>query len=276
MVATTVSLSDLSFSKIEVKMDMTEIYKMMDEFAERSRGKTCAEIIDEMMYNFFSLPTKQELDAFVKEVQEKYVFRQLFGYVVVDENNRPIWKVPPEKIAEFDRMRQYLLYLKYHGLMARDLFKKLEDNGISIFKCIIEKLRSDPFFVDHIDFIEIAVSEHTQKHFLASILIVGLWIEGILRTALNKMGINSTRQLPDGTVEEKTLGAIFYGIPETKKVLGEELYDYLRVLLIRKDGENLRNRLAHSLMVLADFDESLSALLFLVLLHISQKTSTIT
>lgn len=276
MTATTINLSNLSFSKIEVKKDMTKIYEMMDDFVKRYRGKTCAEIIDGMMNVFFSLPTKQDLDAFVKEVQTKYVFRQMFGYVIVDDKNKPIWKVPPEKIAEFDRMRQYLLFLKFHGLIARDLFNKLNGKGIPIFKCIIKKLRSDPFFVDQIDFIEIAVSEHEMKHFVASILIAGLRIEGIIRSVLNKMGIDTTRHLPDGTVEEKTLGAIFYGIPKTKQVLGEELYDYLRVLLIRKEGENLRNRLAHSLMELSDFDESLSALLFVVFLHINRKTSTIT
>ena len=119
--------------------------------------------------------------------------------------------------------------------------------------------------------INVAISEHINKHFIGSILILGLQIEGIIRSILSNQNVNTTITHSNGTIEEKSLGRLL-GSRRTKKILSEDLVEYLDVLLIRKEGANLRNRLAHALTRFEEYTEDLSSLLILTLLYIDNRT----
>lgn len=267
-----IPLSNLSFTEVKVRADVTEIYEKIDKFAEESKGKDCKEVLD-IVLGILELPVEKDVEAFVKKLGAKSVFSGLLNTIIVDEANNPIVIIPPEKKAEYDKTFRYLLYLKYYSLLSKDVFNKLKENGFPIFRCILQRLKSNPLLTEHFPFIERGVLEHIEGHFMASILILGLRIEGILRSILKKHGIDTLRVFNDGTVEEKTLGRLF-GINELQKIIGSDLYQYLHVLLIKKEGENIRNGLAHSLIRYDDFNEELSSLLILTLLFMDQNIAT--
>jgi len=269
-----ISLSDLSFFKIEIPIDMTKVYEKIDKFVEEHKEKGCIEVLNGIL-SFLKVPEEQEVEDFVVEMGEKYVFSQLIEVIVVDEANRPIFKVPRERRQEFDKMRHYLLYLKFYSLLSIDIFNKLKESGFPVFKCILSKLNSNPFLKEDMPFIEKGIWEHTNGHFMASILILGLRIEGVLRSILKRQRINTLRKVRDGTVEEISLGRIFK-MRQLRRILGNGLYHYLRVLLIIKEGENIRNRLAHSMAEYNEFNPELSSLLLLALLFIDQRIETMT
>jgi len=86
---------------------------------------------------------------------------------------------------------------------------------------------------------------------------------------LKRHGVNTLKKKEDGTVEEKTLGGIFK-IRQLREIISNDLYQYLRVLLIKKEGENIRNGLAHSLIDYNEFNEGLSSLFILALLFMDK------
>jgi len=268
-----ISLSNLSFTEVKVKTDVTEIYKKIDKFAEESKGKDCREVLDSVV-KILRMPVEQDVEAFVEKLGEKSVFSGLVNTIIVDEANNPIVVIPPEKKKEYDKTFRYLLYLKYYSLLSKDVFNKLKENGFPIFRCILDRLKANPLLAEHFPFIEAGILEHIEGHFMASILILGLRIEGILRSILKKHNIDTLRVFKNGTVEEKTLGRLF-GIKKLQKIIGNDLYQYLHVLLIKKEGQNIRNGLAHSLIRYDEFNEELSSLLILTLLFMDQKITTI-
>lgn len=273
IMAQRIDIGNFTFKKIEASFDVTHLYSQIDIFIEKSQRQSCDQIITDII-NILKPPTETELNFYVRSL-DKLVSRKIFPIVVVDEENNPIYVVSTEDRDEFDKRRQIFLYIKTHALLSKDIFEKLESIGISIYECILEIMTSIPIFINHLPFIETALEEHKLSHFMASILILGLRIEEILRSMLKCIGVDTLRTLPDGTVEEKSLGRIFYSIPETKKILDTDLYNYLLVLLIRKEGENLRNRLAHSLTGYKEFNKELSSLLIFTLLLLIDRVKNI-
>ena len=214
------------------------------------------------------------LNDYVKSFED-LVSRKLFIKIIVDDKNNPILRVLPENRDSFDKMYHTFQHIKIQSILINDIFNKLNENKIDIYSCIIKTLNEIPFFSKHIPFIETSIMEHIQNHLVASITILGLRIEDIIRDLLKSQKVDTLKTFPEGTVEEKSLGALFYNEPRTKVILGDDLYNYLLVLLIIKEGENIRNRLAHSLMSYEEYRKELSSLLIFVILLLIDKVMEI-
>jgi len=268
-----ISINDLTFKTLEVKIDVTPLYKVIDDFIAKSKSMNCLEIISEIL-SILKIPTEKDLEDYVRGLDD-LVFRKLVTRIIVDEENNPIYRVLPENIDSFDKMRQTFLYIKTHSILINYIFDKLYNNGVDIYSCIVETLNKIPFFSKHVPFIDISITEHKQDHLVGSITILGLRIEDIIRDLLKNQGVDTLKTLPKGTVEEKSLGTLFYNEPKLKDILGDDLYNYLLVLLIRKEGENIRNILAHSLMSFEEYRKELSSLLIFVILLLMDKVMKI-
>lgn len=269
-----ISINDLTFKTLEAKFDVTPLYKEIDNFILRSKSMNCLEIISKIL-STLKIPTKKNLEDYVKGLED-LVSRKLFTRIIVDENNNPIYRVLPENRDSYDKMYYTFLCIKTHSILINYIFDELIKNNIDIYSCIINTLNKIPFFSEQIPFIETSIMEHKQNHFVASITILGLRIEDIIRDLLKSQKVDTLKTLPEGTVEEKSLSDLFYNERRTKGILSDDLYNYLLVLLIRKEGENIRNTLAHSLMSYEEYKKELSSLLiFVILLLIDKVMETI-
>lgn len=100
-----------------------------------------------------------------------------------------------------------------------------------------------------------------------------LKFEGVLRDLLRITAVPTFRQKPDRkgrtTTEEKDVGALLYD-ENVGSLFDENELFFFRFLLVEKSGYNLRARIAHSLMLAADYHLDYMHLMVLALLKLAK------
>ena len=84
-----ISINDLTFKTLEVKIDVTPLYKVIDDFIAKSKSMNCLEIISEIL-SILKIPTEKDLEDYVRGLDD-LVFRKLVTRIIVDEEtlNQP-------------------------------------------------------------------------------------------------------------------------------------------------------------------------------------------
>ncbi len=125
---------------------------------------------------------------------------------------------------------------KEKGLSAQTLIDYFEEWGLM-----------DP---ENLSIIEIGLERYFAKDYVSAIYILTPQFESSFRRLLLKGGIDVTSFInKKGRFKEKTLGDLLSNEnEEVKKVFGENLVTYIKVVMTEPTGLNLRNNVAHGLL----------------------------
>jgi len=126
----------------------------------------------------------------------------------------------------------------------------------------------DVYDGDKLDLIKKGLSEYFKGDYVSAIHILIPQIEATTRRILEKIG-KPTTIFKNGVLQEKTLDGILRD-EDFKKYVGEDIWYYLKIILVDKVGYNLRNDVAHGLMKYKNCSKDVATLLIHILLLLTR------
>jgi Domain of unknown function (DUF4209) len=257
---------------LELRRRLNELQEQsLSEFQTFSTGMDISELVvrahDHVKANDFptaalklafgqSLSDPKKLKEEVIEQAKRTPLSYLMGAAMIDRQGRTIFHKDSlfslkgeahEAVLEaeaFSHASRFQWPLRVDGFIEPARTQILEDHKPT-FEEMFFIVKNNPFIPPGHEGIYLR-GLHAGFHgdFLVAAHLLTPQIENSLRYVLESRGIDVSNLMSDGTQPVKVLGAIF-GMPETKKIFGEELCFELRGCLIEKTGYDFRNRVAH-------------------------------
>ncbi len=168
--------------------------------------------------------------------------------------------------------RNKMLYFKVTEARFASAFQKLEEDKRISSDSLVDFLRNVGMFsMDTFPLLEKGIDKHFEGDYVASIHILIPQVEAALRSILLLKRIPIEKE-EMGAIIVKEMGGIL-NEDTVKKILGENLANYLSLKFTDRDGTNTRNEVAHGLLKAIKFDHMLSASVLYVLLKLSKMYS---
>ncbi len=163
-------------------------------------------------------------------------------------------------------------FLQKHSWYGKTFEKKMPDGETIAFKWLgfLTPALHEYFSQMRMFLLNPAIN---HPNFILTIDSLILKLEGLLRDLCEFSGITTFYTTKDNKgrnlVREKDINALLYE-EDIKKLFDEDELLFLRYLLIEKAGLNLRNKIAHSLVNIHDYNFDNTHLLMLALLRLAR------
>ena len=244
-----------------------------DEMQSFSIETDCSELAEEVMQCFSGLGLREALRKFAyvakppnfentkkeveKQAQESF-FSSMFGSQYHNRQGHVIAQIPTNAAPEL-KMHRYIAdsYRKSSviAILSPALHKIKHEHHISLSDWA-GLFRDCPFIPpERMNTYAYGLFHGFHGDFLSAAHILIPQIENSIRYVLTNHGIETSKQMDDGTQEQDSFKKILE-YKELEVIFGKDLVFDLQGLLIKKEGANLRNNLLHGLM---DDDEMFNA-----------------
>lgn len=239
-----------------IKSDPIDISSTVKEVQESIRDAKNIKQAIIMFGDMVHIYSKEEL---LKYVRNEGVLAGIFPSAKIDHKGRQIYVLPPlplnEEISINDE--RVKLHMWENARMLQELYADM------VLKHAYSELNKQFQYVeDDLDFLlddNAAIPEGREKiirkglflglkgDLYASLHILMPQMENIIRYFVRLCGGNTFYIKPDGNVDEYLLGSLLDS-PELNGSLDDNILFFLRGLLDKKEGSNLRNIVAHGIM----------------------------
>ena len=122
----------------------------------------------------------------------------------------------------------------------------VEKNDLNAENLVSFLLSTGIYQEEQINMIRVGLERYFEGDYVSSIHVLIPQLEAVLRQFLGRIG-EPTTTYRDGIVQERTLDDILRDA-KMEEFLGENIWNYLKVFLVDKIGDNLRNDMAHGLL----------------------------
>jgi len=194
------------------------------------------------------MPRKGEAIKQLNDLAKEAPIQFLFTKKIQDSSGRIIATVGPLE-DDFDGhiISQISQNMSLSSIFLRDTIKALIKKFNLNAKTIVDYLYESPIFEEgRRAFIEKGIEEYLEGNYIAALHILTLQIEVLIRNLEEKIGGVVFKLSPFGGFNYKTLSEMLWD-ENIKKVLGEDLTFYFRVLFVDPRGWNLRNNICHGI-----------------------------
>ncbi len=254
-----------------LKQKIREAYKKMGESSElkviEAKVKIPQKAIDEFCEIFTKLPTLNEsleklgtyptLIPNVKEAKKEAekqlktsIFTQFFPITPISGDLKVADIITDDERYKWQLYKHLMLSISmYTNLIISRvidlLCEKKELSAQTLIDYFEEWGLIDP---ENLSVIEVGFERYFAKDYVSAIYILTPQFESSFRRLLLKGGLDVTSFTnKEGRFKEKTLGDLLDN-EEVKKVFGENLITYIKVVMTEATGWNLRNNVAHGLL----------------------------
>ena len=292
------------FGEFEKNVDLTETVKKFSGFAKAlAKNGTPEEIIQYLILSKDLLPTYDEVEQSVKKQIKESPTLHLLPKVVLDQSVNTAQHFNSEEEKKyFDILSNYKLHLELANICLIQavfceaiLANKLTFDILIDFikkhcwygKNLSKQLPNDQTFTyNWLDLIAPALYEYFRQmdfffadptrnfpNFVLSLDSLTLKIEGLFRDLCQLYDIAVSHQTRDNSgrniVHEKDINALLHE-DKIKKLFDKDDLLFFKFLLIEKLGYNLRNKIAHSLMLFQEYGGHYMHLVILALLRLGK------
>jgi hypothetical protein len=193
-----------------------------------------------------------DIDHIRIQTEEQKKIAPLSFYIprVSIRDDNPVFTSKSEAEIFDDQMRQniarfYQISSAITSIAIESLVKKNDLNAQNM----LSFLRSSGVYQEEqLKMISIGLERYFKGDYVSSIHVLIPRLEAILRQILGRLGEPMTTFKED-SVQERTLDDILR-VSKMEKFLGENIWYYLKVFLVDKIGDNLRNDMAHGLLTI--------------------------
>ena len=293
----------MEFGTYRIDVDLTEFVKGCKECAESVvKNGTSEEVVRYLIWSKDLLPTCHEVEKAVKEHIREFPTFHLLSKDVLDRNANTAQHFDSEEEKEcYDILEEYKLQLKFcHIYLIRAVFleaileKKLTlEDLIDFIKkhCWYGKNLSKPLLDGQIimynwlGLIAPALNEYFRQmdlcfadptqfpNFVLSLDSLTLKIEGLVRDLCRLHGAGTSRQKTDKSKrsigQEKDINALLYE-DAIKELFDKDDLLFFKFLLVEKLGYNLRNNIAHAMLLFPEYSVDYIHLVILALLRLGK------
>jgi hypothetical protein len=238
----------LNYTPIETSINLTNI---LDNFLKEINSRDLEGSL-KLIALYANPLKKQNLFKNAKENIKKFPIQTIFTPIITDEKGKVIHKQSNKyeegQIRAF-ATREMTLSFQIKGIVInrglREIYNLFDLNEF-YFNSLISP---NPFIPSQqINQFKEGLRLGLTANWIASLSILIPLLENSLRSLIHNLGHNMVVIDTEGVQREKDLNSFIYS--ETfKEVFGEDRQFQLQVLLTDKNGLNLRNKIAHGLLV---------------------------
>ncbi len=249
----------------EIKFSDDEIKLYTDQVSGRNIGTALCN------FAFIEEPPRlEEMKKQLENLEQGFSFRSLAPSQSIDRKGRIVGSSSIHNSPESKMHRDIAPLHRSHvviGALAPALQQiRLEHNiSLSDWKSMI---KDHPFIPPkRVDAYALGLFHGFHGDFISAAHILIPQIENSIRYLLDNQGEPTSKQLRDGTQEDNNLNKTLES-EELKKLFSKDLIFDLQGLLIKKEGENLRNNLLHGRMDDDELFQPKMVYLYWLTLHI--------
>jgi len=189
--------------------------------------------------------------------------------VSIRNDNPVLVTTTDEEILEEHVLGQVAMsYMLYGGLLNEVIDALMKEKGLDAESLINFLSGFNLYDEDRLQLIKVGLKRYFEGDYVSSIHVLVPQIEAALRKILGKIG-KSTTVYNNEVLQERTLDNIIR-IPELKEHIGENLWYYLKVFLVDKVGDNLRNDVSHGLIEYQRCNKTIATLIIHILLILNR------
>ncbi len=229
--------------------------------------------IGNALYNFAFIakpPCLEEMKKQIEDSEQEFSFRSLVPMQYTDRKGRIAGSSSIHNSLESKMYRDIApLHRSFTtiGVLNPALQKIKLEHNISLFDWK-SMIKDHPFIPpERVNAYALGFFHGFNGDFLSAAHILIPQIENSIRYLLDNHGEQTSKQLQDGTQEDEKLKKTLES-EELKKLFGKDLIFDLQGLLIKKEGENMRNNLMHGRMNDDELFQPKMVYLYWLTLHI--------
>jgi hypothetical protein len=293
--------SSVKLEEIGGEIDLTKTIQTYNKFAHKIVKRNSEEIIRFLMLNKNLLPTYKAVKKIISEQNKKFVFQQFAAVSVIDQRCHTAQHFSVEEKEYHSILQEYQLQLELNKihLINAVFYEAILQNKLCT-KAFLRFLKKYSWFgknlyrplpsgkkigYNWLNLIAPALNEYfvqmhyyffnpvNQPNFVLSIDSLTLKIEGLLRDMCELQGVPTSYTTKDSKGHiirrEKDIHALLYE-EKIKQLFDEDDLLLFRFLLVEKAGYNLRHRVAHALMLFAEYRLDYMHLLILAFLRLGK------
>lgn len=190
---------------------------------------------------------------------ENYTY-QLVHAIIIEAVKKG--KLTPQNVCE---------YLQHHSWLGQPIPHPTPSGGEIEVKWLD---LIEPAIHSYLNALQDFVESEKTPNFILSLDSLTLKFEGIFREFCALHGISRTKQITERgktLTREKDLNNLLYDdYDEVSKILGVNEIEFFRFVFVEQSGLNLRNNIAHCLLLKEQYSMYFANLVFLAILRISR------
>lgn len=168
--------------------------------------------------------------------------------VSIRDNNPVLRSATEAELVEENVIDRVVIDYKFKAsIIGSILDAMVKKKGLTKDNLVSTLLKAQPFEKCSHKLLEAGFERYFANDFAGCLHILVPQLENVLRLMLPELGLSTTVIDDDGSVQEKTLGAVLRE-PKIIEHLGEPSLYLIRSFLEDKRGDNLRNDIAHGLI----------------------------
>ena len=259
--------SDMKQVSVEVKVTKKDYDDLVNRLMVR--GNLTATLTNVTSYFIPSVDTAKKT---VEELKSVAPLVSMIPITIVDRTGRPVAQVGSDEDGSEGRLFQQLVQTIgfYQPFLSYVIEAVMAEFQPSVDDILAVMYQSPLFLESRRSILRDGLSAYMSKDHVKAIHVLVPQIEEMLRTLLALMGIPPQKSVPrhPGITDVKNMNDAL-GDPRVQAVLTENVWMYLTVLYIDRRGMNLRNDLAHGLVSVRAFNQSVADRVFHSLLVLS-------
>jgi len=235
------------FKKIKVSKTITreQIKKYTDIILN---SESIEESLKRLAYFNDLVPDYSKLVKQTEKMKENNPMQFLASQRTFDENGHIVGSDddPFQNIL----IRNSIVYIQISSILIDEIFVRLKKEKNFKQEDLFLFLKNWGLISDNnLKIIEKGVNKYFIEDYISSIHILVPQLEEVIRNMLRRGGIQTTSLKNEKTIitQEKSLNDLLLN-EEVKKIFGESLDWYMRIILTERMGLNLRNEVAHGLI----------------------------
>jgi len=234
-----------------------DISESIKDSIDRVKGKTLHDALFELVLMVPSLSIKK-LRKEVEESATKYPLQHLFPSVKVNERGKVTARASsmlsgdPAEVEQAYRESMFRNLDFHHQIYAQAVIEPVREQIILEHNVRIQDLypivSNNPFVPQGREYLyALGFKSGLDGDYEVSLHLLIPQFENSIRHILTEAGKITSGIDSDGIQDERSLNTTLY-LPETKKLIDENIIFDLQGLLVERFGSNLRNLMAHGLM----------------------------
>lgn len=260
--------SDLKTVSVNVEIKQDEVNKLKEFLIGSGDLKSSLARVAE-----YFIPRADDSRQLLEKTRRDAPLVSMIPIHFIDSGGSPTAKVGSiDDDAEGRLHRQLGQTIGFYQPFLEEVLVSLRKGYAPTVDEILDYLCQSPLFAEGRNgLLRDGLSAYAEEDFVKSIHVLVPQVEHTLRTFLGRLGIPIRRTVRNhpGITEAKNMNEIL-GDPRMQEALTENLWRYLSVVYVdRRGGLNLRNDLAHGLVVRAGFRRAVADRVFHTLLALA-------
>ncbi len=232
----------------EIRKTVTFPSKPITDFIQELTSLTLHETLTKIANEPFFIPSLSRIKPEVEEQKKKSPLSFIIPQVSIRDDNPVLKSQTEEGLFDDHVVQRVAMDYKYKSGIFGDIMTALRDKKNLDHISLLNFLSSSGVYEkDSLDMIGTGLERYFSEDFPSALHLLIPQLERTLRNMLERLGV-ATTILRGKVIEEKTLGRILKE-PKLEEFLGEDISCYLHTFLIDKRGDNLRNDIAHGLII---------------------------